>query len=274
MKLRNRLTALALAGVMCAGYAAPLTVSAGEEVVIDGITYYVQNDATPPYAYIYKCDPSVTNVDIPSTVNGVPVQFYNLFDGVFKNCTSLTSVTFHDCSLGRLLTSTSFHGCTALQTVTIEGDRGFVYRDDAFYRNNCLYTYVHNCGETSYTVPDDVAYLGKYAFWDPGALTDLTILNPDCYIPDTHECIASNVTIHGYDDSTAYRYAMVYGNRFVSLGKSMTSPSAQPVGASYAPADLNGDGSVNAPDATIILMYAAYVGAGGTDDIMTFVAEQ
>ena len=102
MKLRNRLTALALAGVMCAGYAAPLTVSAYEEVVIDGITYYVQNDATPPYADVVKCDPSVTNVDIPSTVNGVPVWFIN--DGAFKNCTSLTSVTFHDSSLLRVLT--------------------------------------------------------------------------------------------------------------------------------------------------------------------------
>ena len=36
--------------------------------------------------------------------------------------------------------------------------------------------------------------------------------------------------------------------------------------------DLDGNGAINAADAASILLYAAYVGAGGTDDIMTFLA--
>ena len=158
--------------------------------------------------------------------------------------------------------------------MTSSGDHPYYFKDHAIYRDNCLYNYVGSADITEYTVPADTAYLGRYAFDNPGALTDLTILNPDCYIPDSDKycCIAGNVTIHGYDDSTAYRYAMVNGNKFVSLGKSMTTPSTPTGSTGYAPADLDGNGAINAADAASILLYAAYVGAGGTDDIMTFLA--
>ena len=62
---------------------------------------------------------------------------------------------------------------------------------------------------------------------------------------------------------------MVNGNKFVSLGKSAAAPTGS---TGYAPADLDGNGTINAADAASILLYAAYVGAGGTDDIMTFLA--
>ncbi|MBR3631111.1 MAG: leucine-rich repeat protein [Oscillospiraceae bacterium] len=39
-------------------------------------------------------------------------------------------------------------------------------------------------------------------------------------------------------------------------------------------ADVNADGTINASDAALILIYAAYVGAGGTDDIATYLSSR
>lgn len=261
MKRRNRLTAVLTAGVMSVLCAVPVPAQAYEEVVIDGITYSVNGNT----AYVSKCDPTVTNAVIQSTVNGIPVTSIN--DKIFADCTSLTSATIPS---WRFLSNGMFNGCTTLKSVTVTvDDPEYFYQDDAIYRNNCLWRYVHNCGETEYIVSENIDYLGFSAFSEPGALTDLIIMNPECYIPDVGFAISAKITIHGYDDSTAYRYAMINGNNFVSLGKSAAAPTGS---TGYAPADLDGNGVINAADAASILLYAAYVGAGGTDDIMTFLA--
>ena len=318
MKRRNRLTAVLTAGVMSVLCAVPVPAQADEKVVIDGITYYTDYYTIDGVRYdsagVEKCDRSLTNAVIQSTVNGIPVTYIgsSAFSGctslttvtipdnvetirahAFSGCTSLTAVTipdhvtfilddaFEGCTSltaitipeGCAIYRNAFFGCTALQTVTSSGDHPYYFKDHAIYRDNCLYNYVGGADITEYTVPADTAYLGAGSFQDP-PLFDLIILNPDCYIPDGYEStvIDPYITIHGYDDSTAYRYAMVNGNKFVSLGKSMTTPSTPTSSTGYAPADLDGNGVINAADAASILLYAAYVGAGGTDDIMTFLA--
>ncbi len=315
MKRRNRLTAVLTAGVMSVLCAVPVTAQADKiETTIDGITYAYYTEYNN--AYVEKCDTSVTNAVIQSTVNGIPVggigyeafknctslisvtipdSVYNIDVRAFSGCTSLTAVTipdhvtfiqqdaFEGCTSltaitipeGCRFTSREFSGCTALQTVISSGDHPYYFKDHAIYRDNCLYVYIGSANETEYTVPADTAYLGTTAFSCRYAISELTILNPDCYIPEGdpdsyYDCaIPCGITIHGYDDSTAYRYAMVNGNKFVSLGKSAATPTGS---TGYAPADLDGNGVINAADAASILLYAAYVGAGGTDDIMTFLA--
>ncbi len=292
MKRRNRLTAVLTAGVMSVLCAVPVPAQADEKVVIDGITYYTDYYTIDGVRYdsagVEKCDRSLTNAVIQSTVNGIPVTYIG--SSAFSGCTSLTTVTIPDnvetirahafsgCTSltavtipeGCVIYPTAFLRCFALQTVTSSGDHPYYFKDHAIYRDNCLYNYVGGADITEYTVPADTAYLGAGSFQDP-PLFDLIILNPDCYIPDGYEstAIGSYITIHGYDDSTAYRYAMINGNNFVSLGKSAAAPTGS---TGYAPADLDGNGAINAADAASILLYAAYTGAGGTDDIMTFLA--
>ncbi|MBQ7133954.1 MAG: leucine-rich repeat protein [Ruminococcus sp.] len=74
---------------------------------------------------------------------------------------------------------------------------------------------------TTITLPKSVEYLGGAAFLYCDELTSVTILNPDCYIGYAlfHDTIPQNVTIYGYDNSTAEEYAKENGNKFVSLGK-------------------------------------------------------
>ena len=100
--------------------------------------------------------------------------------------------------------------------------------------------------------------------------------------------------IVGYEGSTAQYYAKKYGYRFRSLGKALIRTAGDVDGSSTVnasdasviliaaaaigsgrgstlttaqkkAADVNSDGSINATDASIVLQYAAAVGAGHTD---------
>lgn len=62
-----------------------------------------------------------------------------------------------------------------------------------------------------------VADIGYKAFADCNALTDITILHPQCRIYSI-STIPQTTTIHGYVYSTAQTYAEEHGNDFVSLG--------------------------------------------------------
>ena len=283
MKLRNRLTALALAGMMMTAGAAETKASAYEDkvVTIDGVTYKIyHSDDGGGFATAGHVDTAAESISIPDQLEGLDTNL-NLFgsESPFSGCTKLKSLTVPDVSFCRYGYLT---GCDALETVIFRNDTEGRYRyaDGVVYDRDVTLLYycnIHN--ETEYEVPATVKYVNDYAFCHifttDTKLSKITFLNPDCYIPDNMDfgALGTSLTICGYDDSTAYDYAMSHNRSFVSLGayQSTSSPSN---GMGYAPADLNGDGSINAADATLILMYAAYVGAGGTDDIMTFVAEQ
>ena len=150
----------------------------------------------------------------------------------------------------------------------------YEYKDHVLYRDHCLLSYYKH-GTESLAVPADVTCVAMGALSDSG-LKDITFLNPDCYILDDDgrngQTLPAKAAVHGYENSTAHRYALVNWHQFISLGKTVTNPSAPSAGTGYAPADLDGNGTINAADAASILLYAAYVGAGGTDDIMTFLA--
>lgn len=62
-----------------------------------------------------------------------------------------------------------------------------------------------------------VADIGYKAFANCNALTDITILHPQCRIYSI-STIPQTTTIHGYVYSTAQTYAEEHGNDFVSLG--------------------------------------------------------
>ena len=72
---------------------------------------------------------SVTNVTIPSTINGFPVT--SIGDGAFTYCSSLTSITIADSVTN--IGASAFNECSGLTSVTIPakattiGDFAFSY---------------------------------------------------------------------------------------------------------------------------------------------------
>ena len=288
MKRRNRLTAVLTAGVMSVLCAVPVPGNAyGEKVTVDGISYEIYDG----HATAYKIDASLTNAVVLNEVEGAPVlMIADWSDGerissatlqtitipenveyvVLNSCPALTEVTV----LGDCFAGISIHECPALERMNFSNP-SYEYKDHMLCRDHCLMNYYKH-GAESLTIPADVTSVAKSALEDFVELKEITVMNPECYIPDHYATNVyhdlSNLVIHGYENSTAHRYALVNGNKFVSLGKSMTTPSTPTGSTGYAPADLDGNGTINAADAASILLYAAYVGAGGTDDIMTFLA--
>ena len=127
---------------------------------------------------------------------------------------------------------------------------------------------------------------------EPGNLSTLgaTISNSSSYnlTEDTYTGV-----IVGWEGSTAQEYAKACGYRFEALhaslgdldgnGRAIANDAAavlaarigakRPSGlapAQVSAADVSGDGAVNANDAAMLLRYAAYVGAKGTDSIEVY----
>ena len=145
MKIRKKLTAAVLmsAALMGAGLTAkplfPLTgiweiTAFAEETVVQGELTFRKHDT---YAELEKCGNTATDVEIPSTVDGLPVT--TIGPSAFTGCFSMIKVTLPD-------------------TLTSIGDNAF------FYCN----------GLTSITLPDSVTSIGVSAFRSSG-LTSVTI---------------------------------------------------------------------------------------------------
>ncbi|MGN1480929.1 leucine-rich repeat protein, partial [Porcipelethomonas sp.] len=102
------------------------------EKTINGLTYQSvdeDEDGTDDYIEITACDESLTEVEIPEEIDGLPVT--NIGDCAFYNCTSLESITIPDSVTS--IESGAFCGCTSLTSITIPesvtdiGDSVFEY---------------------------------------------------------------------------------------------------------------------------------------------------
>lgn len=117
-------------------------------------------DGTFDYVKITACDQSVTEVEIPSEIEGLPVT---IIEDAFYGCKNLTSITIPDgvTSIG----DWTFGFCSALTSVTIP-DSVISIGECAFYECENL---------TSITFPDNVTSLGDLAFFYCKNLTSITI---------------------------------------------------------------------------------------------------
>lgn len=119
-------------------------------------------------------------------------------------------------------------------------------------------------------LPSSLLYVGKDTFLSCDALTDVTILNPDCVFTDAMGSLPfpQSTTLHGYRGSTAEAYASMYGNPFVALeppvgdadgdGKLTIRDALLTVqtlldGKFAAAADMNGDGKLTLADVILLL---------------------
>lgn len=60
-------------------------------------------------------DTTITSLTFPEEYDGYPIQFVELGDSVFKNCTNLTEITLPDEISA--IPQQAFYGCTSLTTV-------------------------------------------------------------------------------------------------------------------------------------------------------------
>ena len=124
-------------------------------------------------------------------------------------------------------------------------------------------------GITSVTIPNSVTSIGSDAFYKCSGLKSVTFMNLNCEINGriiTTGNVISNdedaeVTIYGYENSTAQKYAEKYNHKFSLIGTA-PPPDTPPVNTeSLILGDINDDSFIDSVDATLIMSYYAYVSA-------------
>ena len=81
-------------------------------------------------------------------------------------------------------------------------------------------------------IPENVVRISDLPFWGNDKLHSLTILNPDCLIPDRDGTLGNkDVYIVGYENSIAQKYAEAQGNPFLPIGSEIpTEPATEETG--------------------------------------------
>ncbi|MDE6781998.1 MAG: leucine-rich repeat protein [Ruminococcus sp.] len=278
------------------------------EVVISGFDKSVRDVVIPSeieglpvtkigdYAFS-SCD-GITSVTIPDSVTSIgndafhgcsgltsvtiPDSVTIIGDSAFYNCSGLTSVTIPDSVTS--IDSYAFYNCTGLASVTIS-DSVTSIGNSAFYGCRSL---------TSVTIPISVKYIGVFAFEDCNKLKSVNILNPDCEIYNSSYTLGdrSITTIYGYANSTAQAYAKKYNYVFfvISPTTTTTTKTTMPTTTTTTTTttisgnttadkkgDINGDGLIDAVDASQILGYYAYLSTTQDNPVMDideFLANQ
>lgn len=205
----------------------------------------------------------ISEITIPETVTTIGSRCFSSCKGLetvtisssgavgnnaFQNCTGLFTLTLENVtSIG----SDAFSGCKMLQSVTIS-DSVKTIGISAFSGCSSLKTI---------DIPESVTSIGSSAFYGT-SLNSVTIRNKGCDIYESNSTlpVTKDGTIYGMENSSAQNYAEKYGYTFALIGGQPVTP---PTGNdAYDAGDLDGNGTVNATDAAIILQYAAEAGAG------------
>ena len=197
----------------------------------------------------------------------------------FMNCSELTNVTIPDSV--KYIGLMAFEGCLSLTKENIGGityiDNWAVSAQSELSPSMVLDKKTRGladnlffgCTFRTMDIPASVKYINHEAFSTCLNLESLIIRNPDCIIDmtDDYSRTISNTAktvneyyftgiLYGEENSAVQAYAEKYDITFKPISE-LPSDSD--------PCDLNHDGTVNAKDAALILMYAAEVGAGNFD---------
>ncbi len=306
MKLQ-RMTAALCAGVMLTAggavtaYAAEsdaqahLTYSIGEEsVTITGFDNLVSEVVIPaeieelPVTAIadsaFKNATMLENIKMPDSITEIS-------GNAFSGCSSLLAVDLPD-SL-TTLGEGAFQGCISMQSAVLPVGLKEV-GSYAFYKCASL---------TELEFPAGMQKIGAYAVGECGSLENVVIgkgpasLPPRTFLNCTKlervSLPTSVLTIenewqwgagidkiyydsfygcdnlqHIYYAGSEAQWSAVSGKEYVEnvvVHYGITPPERE------FDADLNSDGAMDSKDAAILLQYAAYVGAGGTDELGTFI---
>ena len=122
------------------------------------LTYKVNSDKT---ITITACNQSVTDVTIPSEIDGLPVTIIG--SNAFAFCSNLTNIIIPNSV--KTIDSLAFNSCTSLTDIVISES---VTSIGAYTFQNCT-------GLTSVTIPKSVTSIGYYAFDSCKNLTNITL---------------------------------------------------------------------------------------------------
>jgi len=189
---------------------------------------------------------------IPSSAKGVPVT--EIGQKAFENAKSISSVSIPDSV--KKIGSFAFSRCFELVSV----DMGSGLEDIYYYTfegcmklknvkfspklkgvGGCVFDCCTSLEEV--TLPASVKTIGVFAFRRCESLKSITIPNMDCTIEEHNETLGGfteQTVICGAAGSLAQEYAKKYGYQF----KAISTPAF---------GDFNGDGAINAIDASEIL---------------------
>ena len=161
----------------------------------NGLRYSINSESIK----ITKYSGSEKNVEIPASINGLPVT--SIGDWAFSGCIGLTSITIPDSVTS--IDWCAFSGCTGLTEITIPDSvtsigyaafghctgltsinadinsnhyssiDGVLFSKD----KSCLISYPIGKSSKKYTIPDSVTSIGQVAFGDCTGLTEITIPN-------------------------------------------------------------------------------------------------
>jgi len=256
----------------------------------------------------YQCG-GLTSITIPATVKEIG-------ESAFYECTSLKKAVINSAYVSKGM----FMHCSALETVEL-GDNVKNIGENAFQDCKSLKSIkfgknVEKVGGTAISkypsleelvLPESLKEFGGIS--ECNKLKKVTFLSRNCTInlmnigmqknASTGE-ITHSVTIYGYRNSTAQKYAEGNNYPFVALdgnekgdlngdskidandatlvlvnysllstGAKITLTEAQKKAA-----DVNGDGKIDASDATLILQYYSYVSTGGADTFEKFLKDK
>ncbi|MGN1481551.1 leucine-rich repeat protein [Porcipelethomonas sp.] len=257
----------------------------GEENVYGNLKYNlldVNSDGEGDYVEISGCTETVTEIEIPATIDGL--QVITIAQRAFYNCSELESVTLPSCMSNiekDAFTGTAFYenqtgikyagdwvlGCTSDLNEAVIKDGTKHIADYAFYKNESLksitlpdsvktignYAFLSCSGITNITIPESVYFLGTNAFADCASLSWIKFENPQCEINGNAVAISNGMDTSS-DIWTYYFNGIIYG---------YTGSKAQEYAQNYdkkfvsldadtIKGDANSDGTLNIRDAAFI----------------------
>lgn len=272
---------LAAAMIMGAGTATTFT---GADTVItanaatEGTYEYLKYTAYDTYVAITGFDGTVTEVEIPAEIDGLPVTVIG--ERAFENATSLESVVVPENVT--TLSSKCFNKCTSLKSISLPSTLKTI-KYQAFY--NCI-------SLESIEIPKGTTTLEHNVFNGCANLRTVIINNgvPELRVWTFQKCkidklyLAKSVTVIDADaflDATVkevyYAGSPEQWEIINENGRKLFENSTIHFGAenyeSPLTPDVNRDGAIDASDASCILAYYAYVMTGGKGNIEEFMAK-
>lgn len=189
--------------------------------------------------YAFRCCSAIQSITLPQSLE---VLNYS----VFLECSSLQEIAIPD--KVRIIDQSDFRTCENLTAVTLPQNLEIIEKN-AF--NGCS-------ALTDLTIPARTKEIYYNAFDGCTALTNLTVLSPCCYLGCSRTYFPSDMTITGYDDSTAEAYADKHGFTFISLGE-----------IPKICGDIDSNGVVTIADVVLLLRFI-----GEDDSVIEYLAKE
>ena len=214
---------------------------------------------------------NLTSIKLPANIKSIP-------EFAFHGCKSLKKVDIPSgvTSIGRA----AFSGCTSLKEVKLP--ESLEVLSDSCFSDCALESIDFPKGITEIpirsftnnkfkeiTLPENITKIDSWAFFECYDIEKLTILNPDCEISSRLDFLfgGTNRDENGNPINSSFS-CICYGYKGSTLEKKANESTAKNAGFTFtaldaektvSPGDPNGDGAINAVDASIILSdYARY----------------